>query len=387
MKKMNRTYLVLAAAALVAASCSKDVLIDRNAPAQTKQMIGFSTFADKATRAGQSTDLEDYHTTFSVYATKKSTVDSTDPIQYVFGGDASTVGGSKTGTTVTFNSGAVAPNDWTYSPYRYWDKQATYCFIAFAPASAPLALNYYDKALEVKNAANNIVTTAAYALVGQNLQGDAATTAQIYSGFDNASGNDCDMMVAPVVNENGASHSTDVTFIFSHILAKLNVTVAKSEKLDDAVVTIKTISIDNLLNKGTYSNNTYKAATATTAGVSGWNTADYSSSKYTLNYAGDETDLNDSDDDKYYFIESLIMPQDIADGQSTLTIKYSITTGTGTDAYTENFTRKLDLADAFTNFFDRYNYTLNITIDPDIITFDANVVEWADYTESEQTIN
>lgn len=383
MKKIH--LLPIVAAVFAVASCNDSEVLLENQPGALQEYIGFSNFTDLATRAAavQPQDLEAYHETFSVYATKKSTVDPADPVQYVFGGDASTAGGNLTGTTVTWDQGADAPNDWTYSPYRFWDRQATYYFVAFAPASAPLALNYYDKGLAVNNASNNIVTTAAYALGGQNLQGTAATTSQIYTGFDNAGGNDCDIMVAPVVYEEGASHNADVTFFFQHILAKLNVTVAKDAILDNAVVKVKSLTIDNLLNKGTYSNNAYNGGTYT----SGWNTADYTSSTYTLQYQGAETTLNASNGDKYFFLESLVMPQVIADAQSTLTLRYSIETGAGTAAsHLENYIRTIDLNDAFTSFFDRYNYTLNLTIEPEVITFNANAVDWSDFSD-DKTLN
>lgn len=376
MKKIH--LLPIVAAVFAVASCNDSEVLLENQPGALQEYIGFSNFTDLATRASvQPQDLEEYHTTFSVYATKKSTVDPADPVQYVFGQDASAAGGNKAGTVVTWQKGATAPNEWTYSPYRFWDKQATYYFVAFAPASAPLALNYYDKGLAVNNASNNIVTTAAYALGGQNLQGTAATTDQIYKGFDNAAGNDCDIMVAPVVYEEGASHNADVTLFFQHILAKLNVTVAKAAILDNSVVKVQSLTIDNLLNKGTYSNNMYDGGTYT----SGWSTADYTSSTYTLQYQGAETTLNAHDGSKYYFLESLVMPQVIADAQSTLTLRYSIETGTAPDTHLENYIRTIDLNDAFTSFFDRYNYTLNLTIEPEIITFDASAVDWSDYSK------
>lgn len=376
---MKKSYLILAAVAGLFASCSNEVLVD-DQPTRTDmpKAIGFSTFSDLSTRVGTATDLEFYHNTFVVYGTKKSTVDAADPVQYVFGDDASTTAGNTAGTTVTFNSGANDPNDWTYSPYRYWDKQATYYFRAYAPEAAPLALNYAAAGNAVNVAANDFVTTAAYTLVGQNLQATAATEGEILSGFTGEAGKDCDMMVSDVVYEEGATHNPDVNLIFKHILAKLNVTVAKAAVLDAAVVNVKSIKIESLKDKGTFSDNDYDGGTY----ASGWDNVVYSagdaaSSTYVLAYNGTETTLNASTAAKKYFIESLVMPQVIADGQSTLTMVYTITTGTGATAHLEKYTATIDMEDAFGSFFDRYSYTLNLTINPTVITFDAGVSAWS----------
>ena len=59
-----------------------------------------------------------------------------------------------------------------------------------------------------------------------------------------------------------------------------------------------------------------------------------------------------------YFIESLVMPQTIADDQVTLKAKYTIQTG----GYSENYTYQLDLYDveALRKYFDGYNYTSSL---------------------------
>ena len=185
------------------------------------------------------------------------------------------------------------------------------------------------------------------------------------------------MMVSDVVYEEGAAHSADVNLTFQHILAKLNVTVAKAAVLDGAVVNVKSIKIESLKDQGTFSNNDYDGGTY----ASGWDNIAYSSgdvttSTYVLAYNGTETTLNASDGAKKYFIESLVMPQVIADGQSKLTIVYTITTGTGTNTHLEKYTATVDMEDAFGSFFDRYSYTLNLTINPTVITFDAGVTAW-----------
>ena len=82
------------------------------------------------------------------------------------------------------------------------------------------------------------------------------------------------------------------------------------------------------------------------------------------------------------------MPQTIDEEQYVqvlLTAKYTIKTGT----YSENYTYVLNLYDveALREFYDGYNYTLNFTINPDVIKFDASVALWADQTGVAKTID
>lgn len=382
---MKKSYLTLAAMAMIMASCSNEVLID-NEDGQTDVAIGFSTFSDKATKAITDADLEFYHQTFSVYGTKVAK--NGGAIDYVFGASAATVAGNKAGTTVTFDANNTTFHNWVYSPARYWDKQADYSFVAFAPASAPLALSYENVNNQTKNPLNNIVTTGIYSLIGQNLQEAESKNAEILTGFTGADDTDTDIMVSAIVEEDGATHHEDVNLVFKHILAKLNVTFAKDASLNDADVVIKSVKVENLFNAGTYSNNAYKEDPY----VSGWANVGYSAnpSTYVLSYnaANATTKYVTLGDDaaKSYFIESIVMPQDIP-ANSNLTVSYSITTkDTKLGDHTENFTYVVDIQPSFVTFNDRYNYNLNFTIKPTLITFDADCAGWEHSSTSNPNI-
>ena len=121
---MKKSYLILAAVAGLLASCSSEVLVDDQPTRTTTPVaIGFSTFADKATRANVN-DLEFYHQTFAVYGTKYN--ENTNPqVQRVFDK-----------VTCTYATDPDITGYWQYAPARYWDKQSTYKFVAFAPAAA-----------------------------------------------------------------------------------------------------------------------------------------------------------------------------------------------------------------------------------------------------------
>lgn len=390
---MRKSYFILAAAATILASCAENSKITNDLRNdETKTVIGFSSYSEKATR-GDVTDaanLEFYHSTFIVYGSKKSTNDAT--ISEVFDGGATSL--------LTYENGSTEPNDWKYSPYRYWDKQANYKFIAVAP-NANIVKYVWDATaanlVEVGNAANDFVSAADYTLIGQNLQ-KTATSAEIKKGFVGGTGFDTDIMTSSLVSETGASHNPDVTLVFKHILAKLNVTIAKAKLLNNAEVYIKSIEINGLKDKGTnYDESAYtegdNTVTPEIAPQSGW-TSSYSDDAphaYVLEYdyaadgnkqdgqVGAKLEQYDESGDKTvptFFIESLLIPQTVAANTATLTLKYQIVTGTDTNKHEEDYTYTLDMNQAFASYLDRHNYNLNLTIKPDVITFDATASSW-----------
>lgn len=409
---MRKSYLFVAVAGTILASCAENSKITNDLRNdETKTVIGFSSYSEKATRGdvNDAANLEYYHGTFTVYGSKKSTNDNT--ISEVFDGGATSL--------LAYSNNATTPNDWTYSPYRYWDKQANYKFIAVAPNANIVKYDWDAQAttlVEVGTDANDFVSAADYILTGQNLQ-KTATSAEIKKGFIGGTGFDTDIMTSSVVSETGASHNPEVTLVFKHILAKLNVSVAKAFVLNDDEVYIKSIEIKGFNDKGTYDESTYfpgKAAVAAdpTAeppveaqaaipAVSGWSaSASANVANYILkyNYANDANKqdgqtgfkLNDATAATVtvptYFIESLLMPQAVADNAVTLTIKYQIVTGTGESAHAEDFTRTFDMYDAFTSYLDRHNYTLKLTIEPQIIKFDATADTWDDGGTANESI-
>lgn len=323
---------------LLAAGCSNEVLFEEQQTTQedVQTPIGFSTFADKQVRA-QSSDLEDYHHTVTVYGVKDNVT-----VQTVF--DA---------VDLTYVAGATAPNEWTYSPLRYWDKQATYEFIAFAPETAPME---YVLHTDGKITGGHFQTSAAYTLVGQNLQ-DGSSTEELYEGFTGGTGKDTDIMLAPQVAANGVTKGI-VNFDFHHILSKLNVAVKLKAALAGSTVAVKNITISGLKDTGVYTD------------AAGW-TASTVDAAYKLQFDNASgVDINAAN--ALYFLESLVMPQTMA---GTLNMVYTITSG----GYVETYNYEQPLTDIFTAaaFAKEANYTVTFTIDPEVITFDADVSVWA----------
>lgn len=389
---MRKSFYILAAAATMLASCAQTEKINNDLLNNEQAVIGFASYSEKTTRGNveEPTNLEYYHGTFAVYGTKKNKHDATD-IQYVFGGKA-TATGVQAGVTCTYQNPADAVlGDWKYTDPRIWDKQADYNFIAYAPALAGNPIRYYYDAANSKvgDAGNCFKTSSAYILTGTNLQA-TATQAEKTKGF-NAANTDLDLMISGSVAKDGANHGDYVNLAFKHILSKFNVTIAQAESLYNSVVTIKEVTISGLKDKGSYDQADYD--NTANPMVSGW-TADTESNTYELTYNQANGQVLDKGQyvadvyqagTPYFFIESLVMPQDIADDAVTLNIKYNIKTGN----HSEDFEYELDLYDvaALQKFYDGYNYFLNFTISPDPIKFDASVTPWANQAAIAKTID
>ena len=378
-----KKILILAAAATMMVSCYETETINReidNEAAPT--IIGFNTFSDKATRAASEVDLEFYHQTFAVWSTKQSKNDET-LIQKVFDGDDAA-------DLVSFDSENLAPNHWTYSPYRYWDKQATYAFVAVAPNSSIIRFN---KPENVGDNAGTYVTanTAGYTLTGQNLQA-TPTAAEIRVGFNGVDGNDTDLMTAAKIEQrDGAAKLEDVVLNFKHILAKLNISIGKDPIYNNVKVVIRDVKVTGLDDNGVYTE-------ATTGDVSGW-TSSKVNAGYELSWAnanGVELPNSEVEEGKdvikpLYFIESLVMPQTIEENVEKLVINYTIVSGTDGNPHEEDYNYVLNFKDAegnkvFENFKEKNNYTLKMTVRPNVITFDATTDLWNDVDPVERDI-
>lgn len=361
---MKKSYLMIAVAALAMVSCAQDDQLKNNFKENDQQLIGFNSFAEKATRGevNNRSYLEFYNESFSVYSTKQSTVDK--KISSVFDG----------GTTsfVQYMASADATlGDWAYSPYRMWDKQAYYQFAAVSPNNDDIKFIGFSGML---SASGDYV--GSYSLAGDNVFAAAASGDQLWRGWDS----DIDLMTADTIGVDGKGNKSDyfVTLNFKHILAKLNIAVKKDDILASADVNVKYVKIANLSNSGNYDESNYTVASGE-ATKSGWEVS--GTDVVDLEYKNESGDLVYTNK-PMYFVESLVMPQAIASGDAKtneqITITYVITTKEGGESHSETFTRTLWLADAWTYLYDRNNYILTLTIKPEIIKFDAVATSWAD---------
>ena len=383
MKEALKTLTIAASTILMMAACSNDGVLTEVRDNSEPSVIGFASYAEKViTRADIGNDadinnLEFFHHNFAVHATKK---DMEDTIQYVFGDTASMLG-----TTCTYTGngeGTFYGSTWRYDYERFWDKWSNYNFIAYAPADTtgnPLRFTY-GTAREVGriDSTGRDFIIPDYYLVGKNLQ-TPPTTALKNRGFNNPAEHDLDFMTTDVVTRAGTQQDR-ISFVFRHILSKLNVSIGKTAILNTAKVTIDSLIITGLHDKGSYKESRYSDTT------SGWvlDTVNHDTC-YSLYYkvaAGDPElpDATSAGINPLYLIESLIMPQAVTDSVK-LRLNYNITTGAG--KYTEYFKYELRLDTVFpVNFMDRKSYNLRFTLNPDLITFDASVQEWADNTKT-----
>ena len=375
-----RKLISIVAAATIMVSCAQTEKLNNELSNNNQKVIGFSSFSEKATRADNGDDsnilnLEYFHSTFAVYGTKQSVNDATD-ISYIFGADAKTAAGAKNGTTCTYTNNdnpSFYGSNWSYDDPRYWDKQANYQFVAYAPALSSNPLRYEYAAVDsLVGAQGNDFVATDYVLTGKNLQEGAPSEAPKNKGF-NVNNQDLDLMTSGVKTQAGSNHD-QVQLTFKHILAKINIIIGKTADLDAATVTIDSIVITNLKDKGSYSEARYDGTT------SGWRPNNVNANNdYALKYVKPEDsaialpETNNSIVKYLYFVESLVIPQPIGDAPK-LAIRYTIKRGD----HTESFPYIMDLKDAFTSFFDRTNYTLKFTIGPSPITFDASAAAWSD---------
>lgn len=368
---MKKSYLIIASAAILA-SCAQNETLNEIVKEETPTVIGFNTISEKATRADGVENLEDYHASFNVYSTKVSNNSGADQTPVVV------FDGNLQADLISFDANRMAPNNWTYSPYRFWDKQATYSFVAVAPNSDIVK---YSKSDNIADNAGTFVTTAAagYTLTGQNLQtSDAPAEAEIRKGFTGADGGDTDVMTSGKITRNGADPAEDVNLEFKHILAKLNIAIAKDPTFDNVKVLIRKVQVVGLDDNGTY----YEGTSDT---ESAWTSTkvndDYKLQWENANGIELPGSTEEANGKKLYFIESLVMPQSIEKDVEKLIIDYTIVTETREEKY--NYELKFDDGQnnkVFENFRERNNYTVSLTVRPNIITFDASATLWVDQT-------
>ena len=361
--------MLAATAALFAACAETDLVNDLNVESNG-QAIGFSTYAGKVTRAENnptdySWNLEDHHTSFTVYAGK-----------LVNGATQAVYSDAKEGT-VTCNNAV-----WTADPMKYWDKTATkYYFYAGAPANDAWVFemenDYSDGYLKYDN----------FTLDGENLADGTATHFNHWAV--NHEKNDIDLMIASPCPVDRAAYNNaapeKVNLQFNHILSRLSIKVAKGTNIsEDQPLLLKSLDVVGLKNQGDFNEVLEKADM--TAKIARWSVDE---STYTL----PAVSLNNEITTAVYTHQYLVIPQSVnyaeidTDGSDTkgqvyFHIQYSID---GEDYYAY-----YNLANAFKsetlNFNEGWENTLIITINPSHIRFDAEVSEWSDFTTPGQTI-
>lgn len=361
-QQMKHLMMVLAGVAFMLGSCQEEaVLVDDNVVGQeVRRAIGFdNTFIDQAyaTRVGAPLALSDYATTMGVWGWR-SDDEVTDQPQFI-------------DQLITYDNAAAK---WQYNPLRYWETNSTYRFYAYAPHQSETT----DAVVSIDPATGRI-SIDGVVLTGTNIQ-EPPTTAPQYV-FATAQG-DIDWMIARTGKTNvpGRLNQT-VEFTMQHILSKLNVAVRISDALaaDDGIeaVIIDNLTISPFVSEGNFAQTLDHTPDASLA-------ADRAAGEWTLTglpalaLHGAE-DAAVAPHTLLYIMESLVLPQDVTD-QQTLKLCYTLV---ATDGRRERYTYTMPLATAFGpateaggEFLSGYSYTLKLTIEPNVITFDPGVDDW-----------
>lgn len=334
---MKKSYLIIAAAALAMASCSKENIVDSVNDNETVA-ITFEQFVNKATRA-EVVDEAALVTEggFKVWGYKAKNVASGSaiawtPMNMIFNGVEV--------TATTASSDAV----WTYASTKYWDKTCSYRFYAGGPIS---------------HTNGTLACTASGDIMKFKVTGaESAPATESKSDF----------VIDRVVNQKDAStviSGYKETFDFHHIMAKISFAVKKSETLtasDNLILTDIKMSGYNAASgdfeqkkfDGTWGvlNTSEWSQTATASGE----TVQLASGE-ALEFDAQETNL---------VKDYIMVPQQIAANTLKFTVSYTLNGEEFTD-------QEGTLANAQTWGTDsRVTYT--ITVGPQAILFDVNTV-------------
>ena len=258
---------------------------------------------------------------------------------------------------VTF-SAALAK--WTYSPLKYWDSKSTYRFYAYAPHSGSVP--------GVTASINP--DTHAINITGVTLQGSNT----IDSGVPAPPANfgqvaDVDWMLDRSGQSMAGITRDEVIFNMQHILSKICVRVRRSGTfLPDSIVSVNidSIKLGSFISQGDFAQTLEDASIAL---APEWTPVD-TLPRYTVTSAK-HVSIPDS---AVYVLESLLIPQRVADGQY-IRVWYNIGNSGG---YINRMDNIFSLNELFTGFEAGKSYVITVTIGPDPIRFDAGVLDWTD---------
>jgi len=370
----------VAIATLLLAGCQNEsVLVDEDVAGEGMlRAIGFdNTFIDRAyaTRATAPLALSDYSSTMGVWGWRSDDT-TTDQPQFI-------------DQLVSYDTSTAK---WQYSPLRYWETSSTYRFYAYAPHQTTTT----HGAVTI-DATTGHIAISDVVLTGTNLQ-DPPTAEQQYV-FSAAAG-DVDWLISRAGRANVPGRlGQTVEFTMQHILSKLNVAVRLNSTLaSDAslsAVTIDKLLIGPFAAEGDFAqtlDHTPAASSAADRTAGEWTLT--ATPALTLSGATNVTLRNTANgttgNTLLYIMESLVLPQDVADTQS-VKLCYTFTSS---DGRSEHFTYVMPLTQAFGpiteaggQFLSGYSYTLTFTLGPDVITFDPGVDDWTPTIDATKQVN
>lgn len=341
--------MVLSTAAMVLAGCAKNEELN---PVETP--ININAITEKASKAAINSP-ENLATAGGFYVWGYKTINSWTASTQIFAKQLVT---SENGT---YNSDATATN-WTYTPTKYWDKQAAYHFFAAGPKDVT--------GTEWGFTTSDNGNTGKITLSGaQSLR------------IDNTTYNDY-VICRSVVN-NPSNHKDNVNFTFNHIMSKIMVKLKTNVATTNATIDVTALSMTgwNDANGSFTQSSTFSAASK---GNDEWELAEGGSTTTAATFVIAETEKTLATENPTALASHFIMvPQTIAASGLSFTVTYTITY---TDGITETQTKTGTLAAAQTWATDCVT-TYTLTVGPDPITFDVvTVTSWEAAQEGELEI-
>lgn len=314
---MKKSYIILAAAAMVFAACAEDGKVTEIIAEE--EAISLESNVENTTRAMISSvnDLKASSGGFKVWGYKSKDDFATK--------------------TTIFNGVAVswATDKWTYTPKKYWDKTCEYNFYAAAPASATFSID---------NAGKISVASASYG------KSDATSTVDYLIDRTGQLG----------IDGNATSHDP-VGFDFHHIMAKVNFLVKTS--LENATVKVKKITMTGWDSGNGAFTQTKTDGTWDVLNCSEWNIATAG--------AGSEVLLNGEEEVSTTALAHgtptfLMIPQSISANTLTFTVDFTV------DG--ESFTDQVGKIAAAQTWGTDSHTTYTIIVGPEEIKFTATSV-------------
>lgn len=349
MKRLFKDITVLMLASLVAGCQQREILTDIiGQEEEERQAIGFvGGYIDSqvSTRANM-TSLSDHMNTMGVWAweTYKS-----EPEQILFNNQ-----------DVTYNP---STGKWEYSPVKYWNKNTTYRFYAYAP--------YKD---QVTTANVTFDDESHFGITGITLKGDNVMypTAQREALNNFSSVDDVDWLIDRTGQcGTQAELGKMVTFNMQHLLAKLTVKM-RTNYSGQSFMKLDSMRVGDFVGGADFHqqlNHNPSSENSTDMTAHEW-TIDTNAPLYKIESARD----TDIDQDGMYVLESLIIPQKVTASQY-VDVYYSAEYEAGS---IERFHYRFSMDKVFTEFLGGNNYTLTLTVASNVITFDSGVSEWKD---------
>ena len=280
---MKKSIFLLAAALVGFTACTNEEVTE----IADSRAISFSTFVGNPTKAVNDLNESNAFTQFTLYGA------------YTLNAETSTVFDA---ATATYSS-----NQWSY-PTEYWVNGGAYKFAAYSNGNTTATASFDET--------NGYLSISDYEV----------------STYD--------LIVATATATGKATNNSAVTLNFGHLLSKVNFKFI-SEFADNLTLTITSIKLNQIVNKGSYTTQTSEWTLVNET------KADKSYADVTASTTGVESE------------ECYVLPQELASANYTVSFIATLTDEVGTQLATANFNPALPTT---TNWVAANAYTYSISL-------------------------